>query len=197
GLDELPVARPLRRAVGVARAWVLVVHERHAVADEHAVADPHAGADERVRRDLAVVADRRAALDLDERADPRAGAEPAAVEVDELVHRRPLAEDHVGRDGLEPLAHRMSPTPLLGVVTRRDAFLMAAIVGVLAITTIAFGERIGVNAGQGWDGMSYTRWAVDFPTAVVKHGVSPYEAQRVLPSAIVHARPTAGRMPAR
>lgn len=63
---------------------------------------------------------------------------------------------------------------------------MAAIVVVGCVATISFGERIGVNRGQGWDGMSYTAWAEAFWQRVVVEGLTRYHAQRVLPSAIVH-----------
>ncbi len=106
GLGERPVVRALRRAVGVARARMLVVDEGDAVADEHAIGDPHARADEAVRRDLAVIADRRVALDLDERTDPRVRADPAAIEVHELVDRRAFADDDVRRDRLKSSNHR-------------------------------------------------------------------------------------------
>jgi hypothetical protein len=52
-----------------------------------------------------VIADRHIALDLDERADPRVRADPAAVEVDELVNGGPFAEDDIRRNTLEPLGH--------------------------------------------------------------------------------------------
>jgi len=60
---------------------------------------------------------------------------------------------------------------------------MVAIVGVLAVVTIAIGERIGVNAGQGWDGMSYVQWAQDLPRTLAR-GVDVYHAQRLLPSSL-------------
>lgn len=69
---------------------------------------------------------------------------------------------------------------------RRDAVTMAAIVVVGCVATISFGERIGVNRGQGWDGMSYVAWAEAFWRRVVEDGLTRYHAQRVLPSAIVH-----------
>jgi hypothetical protein len=69
---------------------------------------------------------------------------------------------------------------------RRDAGALVAIVVVGAIVTIALGERIGVNGGQGWDGMSYVQWARDFPHSVLEAGLTRYHSQRVLPSAIVH-----------
>ncbi|HUJ63096.1 MAG TPA: hypothetical protein VLX92_31580 [Kofleriaceae bacterium] len=63
---------------------------------------------------------------------------------------------------------------------------MAAIVVAGCAITIAYGERIGINDGQGWDGMTYAQWAIDFWKSVVVDGVTRYGAQRVLPSAIVH-----------
>lgn len=63
---------------------------------------------------------------------------------------------------------------------------MAAIVLALGAVTIAFGERIGINGGQGWDGQAYTSWALDFWHRVVTEGLSQYYAQRVLPSGVVY-----------
>jgi hypothetical protein len=63
---------------------------------------------------------------------------------------------------------------------------MIGCVAIFAALSIAIGDRIGVNGGQGWDGMNYTDWARDLPHAV-DAGVTPYQAQRMLPSAIVYA----------
>jgi hypothetical protein len=63
---------------------------------------------------------------------------------------------------------------------------MVAIVLGGAVLTIALGERIAVNGGQGWDGMSYTTWAGAFWDRVIVAGLSRYHSQRVLPSALVH-----------
>ncbi len=68
----------------------------------------------------------------------------------------------------------------------RDAVGMAALVALGAFLTIAFGERIGVNGGLGWDGMGYALWARDFAHEVLEKGVTVYHAQRQLPPAIVH-----------
>ncbi|HEU4729432.1 MAG TPA: hypothetical protein VFT22_16135 [Kofleriaceae bacterium] len=69
---------------------------------------------------------------------------------------------------------------------RRDMVAMALLVAALAIATIAWGERIGVNGGEGWDGRAYAAWARDFPGEVLGHGVNAYQSQRVVPSAIVY-----------
>lgn len=61
---------------------------------------------------------------------------------------------------------------------------MAAIVVVGGAIAIAFGERIGINNGQGWDGISYTEWAQDF-AQTMHEGLTRYHAQRVLPSGVV------------
>ena len=63
--------------------------------------------------------------------------------------------------------------------------MMVGIVIALCVITIKFGERIGVNQGQGWDGMGYTQWAQDFSGHVLTEGVTRYYSQRILPSAIV------------
>lgn len=64
--------------------------------------------------------------------------------------------------------------------------MMAAIVVAFAVVTAVFGERIGINAGQGWDGENYMRWSGDFWHRVVELGVSRFQAQRVLVSAIIY-----------
>jgi hypothetical protein len=63
---------------------------------------------------------------------------------------------------------------------------MAALVAVLAIVTALFGERIGINGGQGWDGEQYVRWVAHFKIHLVERGTDAYHAQRVLPSGILH-----------
>jgi hypothetical protein len=68
---------------------------------------------------------------------------------------------------------------------RRDVYVMIALVVVGGAITIAWGERIGVNSGLGWDGQAYVAWARDFPAAV-DHGVTAYQSYRMLPSAIVY-----------
>ncbi|HEY6033466.1 MAG TPA: hypothetical protein VIV58_04380, partial [Kofleriaceae bacterium] len=68
---------------------------------------------------------------------------------------------------------------------KRDGVAMAALVALGGALAIAFGERIGINQGQGWDGISYTEWARDF-AHVLHDGLTRYHAQRVLPSAVVY-----------
>jgi len=63
---------------------------------------------------------------------------------------------------------------------------MSGLVLVGCIVTLWFGERIGVNGGQGWDGMSYTQWAQDFWRKVVVDGLTAFHSQRVVSSAVVH-----------
>jgi hypothetical protein len=63
---------------------------------------------------------------------------------------------------------------------------MAGLVIVLGMVAALFGERIGINAGQGWDGQAYTQWSLDFPARVLDDGLTRYYAQRVLPSAVVY-----------
>jgi hypothetical protein len=63
---------------------------------------------------------------------------------------------------------------------------MAALVFLLAIATALFGERIGINAGQGWDGEKYIRWVAHFKIHLIDRGTDAYHAQRVLPSAVLH-----------
>ncbi|HEY5949093.1 MAG TPA: hypothetical protein VIV40_26555, partial [Kofleriaceae bacterium] len=68
---------------------------------------------------------------------------------------------------------------------RAHAAVMAAIVLAACVITILFGERIGVNGGQVWDGMAYTRWAQEFDLRVLHDGLTKYHSQRVLPSGVV------------
>ncbi|MDB4956228.1 MAG: hypothetical protein JWO36_3797 [Myxococcales bacterium] len=78
------------------------------------------------------------------------------------------------------------------MISRRyDLSIMAAITAVFGIVTIACAERIGINGGQGWDGMGYTLWARDFSHEVLQKGVTIYHAQRLLPSALIHYALTA------
>jgi hypothetical protein len=74
----------------------------------------------------------------------------------------------------------------MGVRWRSDAALMVSIVVVFCALSVVLGERIGVNGGQGWDGMSYTAWAEQFWQHVIVEHLTRYHSQRVLPSAIVH-----------
>jgi hypothetical protein len=68
---------------------------------------------------------------------------------------------------------------------KRDGAVMVALVALGGALAIMFGERIGINQGQGWDGISYTQWAQDF-ARVLHAGLTRYHAQRVLPSAVVY-----------
>lgn len=63
---------------------------------------------------------------------------------------------------------------------------MALIVVALSVATRLWGERIGINGGQGWDGATYVQWAADFPHQMFEVGTTAYHAQRVLPSAAVY-----------
>jgi len=68
---------------------------------------------------------------------------------------------------------------------KRDVAIMIALVVAGGLITIAWGERIGVNKGLGWDGQAYVAWARDFSEAVDR-GVTAYQSQRMVPSAIVY-----------
>jgi hypothetical protein len=63
---------------------------------------------------------------------------------------------------------------------------MVAIIIAGAAITIAFGERIGINRGEGWDGQGYAAWARDFHREVLERGLNKFYSQRVLPSAVIH-----------
>jgi hypothetical protein len=68
---------------------------------------------------------------------------------------------------------------------RTHAALMAALVLAVCAVTLLGGERIGVNGGQGWDGMSYTMWAQRFDSLVLHDGLTKFHSQRVLPSGVL------------
>jgi hypothetical protein len=70
---------------------------------------------------------------------------------------------------------------------RESSLALALAVAVGYALAVWLGEKILVNGGLGHDGRQYGRWAADFYGSVVKHGVSAYYIQRVLPSAVVHA----------
>jgi hypothetical protein len=63
---------------------------------------------------------------------------------------------------------------------------MLGLVVAACIVTMLFAERIGVNRGFGWDGRAYAHWAQDLPGAFAHHEIDSFQAQRVLPSAIVY-----------
>ncbi len=63
---------------------------------------------------------------------------------------------------------------------------MLAIVLIGSAVTILWGERIGIYQGTGWDGQAYTAWARDFPNEILVKGVTAFQSDRVLPSAILY-----------
>lgn len=63
---------------------------------------------------------------------------------------------------------------------------MIALVAVGGVITILWGERIGVHQGQGWDGEAYSSWARDFPGEILHKGVTVFQSNRVLPSAVIY-----------
>ena len=71
-------------------------------------------------------------------------------------------------------------------VPGKDLAILIALVAIGAIATILVGERIGVHHGEGWDGRAYAAWSFDFPHEVLEHGITEYQAQRVLPSAAIY-----------
>src|SRR6185295_11678530 len=66
---DFPVARRLQFAGRRGGAWIGVVDEHDAMADEDVILDRHALTDERMARDLAAAAYAGVLLDLDEGAD--------------------------------------------------------------------------------------------------------------------------------
>jgi hypothetical protein len=118
----------------------------------------------------------------------RSASSACAEEIHELVGRRVLVQNNVGRDRLEPLAYATSRTTL-ALVTRRDALLMIGCVAVFVALAIAVGDRIGVNGGQGWDGMDSLPGAADAAVgarlvlATSSRTLAHDRARRVLPDA--------------
>ena len=62
---------------------------------------------------------------------------------------------------------------------------MVGLVALMCLLTTAFRERIGINQGQGWDGMGYVAWAQEFSHHFLAEGITKYYSQRILPSAVV------------
>ncbi len=63
---------------------------------------------------------------------------------------------------------------------------MLALVAFGSVVTVVWGERIGIYQGQGWDGQAYAAWARDFPGEILGKGVTVFQSDRVLPSAILY-----------
>ena len=70
-------------------------------------------------------------------------------------------------------------------VARKDLIAMIAIVVGGCAVTLAYGERIGIHGGEGWDGASYAAWGRDLP-ATLADGVTAFQSERMLPSAVVY-----------
>ena len=64
---------------------------------------------------------------------------------------------------------------------------MTALVLVVGVASMAFGEVIDVRGGFGWDGDRLGRLSADFPNFVHAGAIDFYQAARVGPSAVVHA----------
>src|SRR5262249_20678397 len=108
--DAAPVSLCLTPAVH-GRAGILVVDERHVVADEHVVFDRHAFANEGVARDLDAATDLGTLLDLDERSDRRFVADLALVQVDEIIDPDVVAELDVPQIPQLTVAHSLTSLP--------------------------------------------------------------------------------------
>jgi hypothetical protein len=78
------------------------------------------------------------------------------------------------------------------MLRRADLVAMIAIVAIGCAITIAVGERIGANHGQGWDGQMYASWGDNLSALVRARELDAFQAHRVLPSAIVHVAVRAG-----
>lgn len=63
---------------------------------------------------------------------------------------------------------------------------MVGLVVMLGIGSLAFGERIPLNDGLGWDGLRYGTLAADLPGAIASGVVEDYTLRRALPSALVY-----------
>ncbi len=66
-----------------------------------------------------------------------------------------------------------------------DVWLIA-LAGLLAWASFAFGERIAIRDGLGWEGEMYWNWVKDLRHEVFDVGIDAYCIQRILPSAILH-----------
>ena len=83
-LLHLPVFFGLQVSVGIRRAWIRIVGECHAVADEYIVFNYHTFANKGVARNFAPLADTGILLDFDKRPYLCLISDFAAVKVDEL-----------------------------------------------------------------------------------------------------------------
>lgn len=72
---------------------------------------------------------------------------------------------------------------------------MPLLVLAAGLLSIAFGERIPVGFGYGWDGWTYGLWTKDYYGEVLVKRVPTYKAPRVLPPAIVHYGLRAANVP--
>ena len=64
--------------------------------------------------------------------------------------------------------------------------LLVATAALLAISSFAFGERVAMRDGLGWDGEVYWTWVKDLPFEFREAGVDAYRIQRILPSSILY-----------
>ncbi|MBS1122996.1 MAG: hypothetical protein H6Q90_5224 [Deltaproteobacteria bacterium] len=80
----------------------------------------------------------------------------------------------------------MLPSRPMARGRRTDLAIMLAIVALGSAVTILWGERIGIYQGEGWDGQAYAAWARDFPKAILDKGVTTFQSDRVLPSAVLY-----------
>jgi hypothetical protein len=86
--------------------------------------------------------------------------------------RKSTVPDGVGQYGIfrnAAFAHRM----------------MAAIVLVMVLTSMILGERVAVNGGLGWDGVTYAALVRNIGNVNFSNSLGTYYAQRILPSFVV------------
>jgi hypothetical protein len=76
--------------------------------------------------------------------------------------------------------------PTLVSIFRKTNFLMTLVMLLIGVANIVWAEKLEINQGFGWDGMTYAAWAKDFHRTVLVERVPNYYIKRILPSALVH-----------
>ncbi len=62
-----------------------------------------------------------------------------------------------------------------------------AILLVFGLIQIAWGERVPMNAGTGWDGAEYANTTIGFPGNIFRKQLDSYAVQRIIPEAVVNS----------
>jgi hypothetical protein len=72
------------------------------------------------------------------------------------------------------------------IARRYPHLLMTAILLVVSVIAMFWGERMTAHDGLGWDGRFYVDLAKSFETSVFVEKMDSYHTQRIVPSGIVH-----------